>query len=472
MKTDLDSAFLEKRITATPRPDAATPKPEDVTTRLDNVAPRPDDTTPRPAATAPVSPNQTRKSGRRWLKWSIAFVLVAVLGYAIVVRPLSRRGAAKLATSSRRGGVMTGPVPVSAQPAQQADLDVRLAALGTVTPFNTITVRSRVDGELQKVYFSEGATVEAGAPLADIDPRPFEAQKAQAEAQLAKDTALLENARVDLNRFKTLLAQDSVSGQQVDTQAALVRQYEASEKLDQAQVDTAALQLTYAHITAPIGGRIGLRLVDSGNIVHAADATGLAVITQLKPISVIFSVPQANVPRIMQRLNSGQSPVVDAYDRDGKTLLAQGKLVTVDNQIDPTTGTIKLRAEFPNDNGALFPNQFVNVQLLVDQLKGATVITTAAVQQGSVGTYVYVVTPQKTAAVRTIQTGPSDNGLIAVTKGLSPGESVVVDGLDHLRDGSAIELITSGAKPGPSPNHGGAPHSGQNRNASRQHDNT
>lgn len=412
MKTELDSPPLENRFATAPRRDLPATAP----------APRP-------------------RAPRRWFKWLLVAIVVVGIGYAVAIRPFLHRSATP-SSASRRGAMGAGPVPVTAQPAQQADLNVRLVALGTVTPMNTATVRSRVDGELQKIYFTEGTTVEAGAPLADIDPRPFEAQKAQAEAQLAKDNALLENARVDLNRFKTLLAQDSVASQQVDTQSALVRQYEAATKVDQAQIDTAALQLTYAHITAPISGRIGLRLVDTGNIVHASDTTGLAVITQLRPISVIFSVPQANVPKIMQRLNAGDAPVVEAYDRDGHTRVATGKLVTVDNEIDPTTGTIKLRAEFPNDDSALFPNQFVNVQLLIDQLKGATVVPTAALQTGSVGTYVYTVTPQKTATVRTVETGPSENGVVAITKGLAPGENVVVDGLDRLREGSAVELIS------------------------------
>jgi multidrug efflux system membrane fusion protein len=307
---------------------------------------------------------------------------------------------------------------------------------------STVTVRSRVDGQLQKILFAEGQRVEAGAPLVEIDPRPFEVQKQQTEAQLAKDNALLANARVDLERFTTLLAQDSVAKQQVDTQAALVRQNEAAIKLDQAQIDTAALQLAYAHIIAPISGRVGLRLVDLGNIIHASDANGIVVITQLQPITVVFAIPQDALPKVLQHFKSGEPMTVEAFDRDGRTLLATGKLVTIDNQIDPSTGTVKLRAEFPNTDETLFPNQFVNVQLIAEQIQGATVVPTAAVQRSTTAIYVYVVTDKKTASVRQIETGPTERGMVVVSKGLAPGEVVVVDGVDKLRDGSTIELVS------------------------------
>jgi multidrug efflux system membrane fusion protein len=276
----------------------------------------------------------------------------------------------------------------------------------------------------------------------------------QVEAQLAKDSALLENARVDLKRFQTLLAQDSVAEQQVETQSALVRQYEAAMKVDQAQVESAALQLSYAHITAPIPGRIGLRNVDLGNIVHASDAGGIAVITQLHPITVLFSVPQDSVLRVMKRFGTGEEMQVEAFDRDGRTRLAAGKLATVDNQIDPTTGTVKLRAEFDNTDETLFPNQFVNVQLVVDELKGVTVVPTAGVQRGTVGTYVYVVGADNTVSVRVVETGPSEKGQIVISKGLKPGEVVVVDGVDKLKDGASVELVSrdTGA---PAPAKGG-----------------
>jgi len=366
---------------------------------------------------------------------------VLVVGYAAIVRPLTR------SAGPARAGAGFGAVPVTAEPARKADLNVRIVALGTVTPVNTVTVRSLVDGQLQKILFTEGQLVEAGAPLAEIDPRPFEVQKAQAEAMLARDQALLDNSRLDLDRFQTLLSQDSVAKQQVDTQAALVRQYEATVKLDQAQINTAALQLTYAHITAPVTGRVGLRLVDTGNLIHPSDANGIAVITQLHPITVLFSIPQDALPQVMKRFKTDEPMVVEAFDRDGRTLLATGKLVTVDNQIDPTTGTIKLRAEFSNTDETLFPNQFVNVQLIAEQIQGATVVPTAAIQRSTTATYVYVVADQKTASVRRVETGPSERGMIVVSKGLVSGDVVVVDGVDKLRDGSTVELVsrTAGA---------------------------
>lgn len=387
---------------------------------------------PASRSIAPSSPAR----GFPWFKWLLAVVILAGLAWLIFFRP------AASATAANRRGFGTGPVPVTAEPAKQANLSVRLVALGTVTPVHTVTIRSRVDGELQKIYFEEGSHVEAGAPLADLDPRPFAVQKLQAEAQLAKDTALLENARVDLKRFKTLLEQDSVAEQQVETQAALVRQYEAALKVDQAQVESAALQLSYAHITAPVSGRIGLRTVDQGNIVHAGDATGIAVITQLRPITVLFSIPQDEIEPIMKNLAEGETMEVLAYDRDGRTKLAEGKLVTADNQIDPATGTVKLRAEFANTDEVLFPNQFVNVQLVVDQLEGVTVVPTAAVQRGTIGTYVYVVTEGKAVSLRKIETGATERGVVEITKGLKPGEVVVVDGVDKLKDGTQVELVT------------------------------
>ena len=373
---------------------------------------------------------------RHWLRWSLIAAVLLAVGYAIFVRPFMRPAAAA------RGAFDSRPLPVTAEAARKSNLNVRQVALGTVVPVYTVTIRSRVDGELQKIFFEEGTTVEAGAPLADIDPRPFEVQKLQSEAQLARDNALLDNARLDLDRFQTLLDQDSVARQQVDTQAALVRQYEAAIKVDQAQVASAALQLAYAHITSPIAGRIGLRYVDQGNMVHASDANGLAVITQLHPITVLFAIPQDAVPKVMKRFATGEPMVVEAFDRDGRTLLATGKLVTVDNQIDPTTGTVKLRAEFPNKDDALFPNQFVNVQLMVEELQGVTVVPTAAVQRGTTGTFVYLVADQKTATVRQVETGPSENRAIVITKGLAPGDVVVVDGVDKLRDGSQVELVS------------------------------
>jgi multidrug efflux system membrane fusion protein len=396
-------------------------------------------------ASPAVQASTTTRAGPRrrpWKKWLLIVAVLLVIGYAAVVRPLTQ------SASPARAGASA--VPVTAEPARRADLNVRIVALGTVTPVSTVTVRSLVDGQLQKLFFTEGQLVEAGAPLAEIDPRPFEVQKEQAEATLARDRALLDNARLDLDRFRALLSQDSVAKQQVDTQEALVRQYEATIKLDQAQIDTAALQLAYAHITTPITGRVGLRLVDTGNLIHSSDANGIAVITQLRPITVLFAIPQDALAKVLKSFKAAEPMVVEAFDQDGRTLLATGKLVAVDNQIDPTTGTVKLRAEFPNTDETLFPNQFVNVQLIAEKIQGAAVVPTAAVQRSTTSTFVYVVTDkngQKTASVRQIETGPSERGVIVVSKGLVPGDVVVVDGVDKLREGSAVELIspTTGA---------------------------
>ena len=423
-------------------------------------------TNPSSRSTSPVAPANASirpaPAGRHWLGWTILGVVVLAVVYAVVIRPLFQSAVPD------RAGAGGRPLPVTAEPARKADLNVRIVALGTVTPVSTVTVRSRVDGQLQKVFFKEGQEVEAGAPLVEVYPRPFEVQKQQTEAQLAKDNALLVNARLDFDRFTTLLAQDSVAKQQVDTQAALVRQYEAAVKLDQAQIDTASLQLAYAHIIAPVSGRVGLRLVDLGNMIHASDPNGIAVITQLRPITVVFSIPQDALPAVLKRFQSGDPMTVEAFDRDGRTLLATGRLVTIDNQIDPSTGTVKLRAEFPNTDEVLFPNQFVNVQLIAAQIQGATVVPTAAVQRGTAGTYVYLVTDkdgQKTASVRVVETGASERGMIAITKGLAPGDVVVVDGVDKLREGTAVELVNraTGAPetPGPGMTKGGGPGRGR-----------
>jgi multidrug efflux system membrane fusion protein len=308
-----------------------------------------------------------------------------------------------------------------------------------------------------RVAFKEGQIVKAGDLLAEIDPRPFQVLLTQALGQMAKDQALLKNAQVDLERYRTLLAQDSIAKQQVDTQEALVRQYEGTLQADQGAIDNAKLQLTYSRVTAPIGGRIGLRQIDPGNIVHASDATGLVVITELSPISVLYPIPEDNVPKVMGRLATGEAMVVDAWDRDQKVKLATGKVVTIDNQIDTTTGTVKLKAEFPNDNLALFPNQFVNVRMLVQTLTDATLVPSAAIQRGAPGTFVYVVKDDKSVTVAAVTLGPVQGEVTAIAKGVTPGNLVVVDGTDKLREGAKVELITREAQAAPTTGAKGRP---------------
>ncbi len=390
-------------------------------------------------------------SGHRWRKRWI--VTIAMLGLAAAAGAIWLAGARPpdpAATAGPRGAAERGSradpslraSPVLAAPVQQGVLDVYLHALGTVTPLNAVVVRGRVDGQLMRVAFEEGQMVKAGDLLAQIDPRPFEVQLTLATGQLARDQALLENARTDLERYRTLLAQDSISRQQVDTQESLVRQYEAAVHADQGGIDNAKLQLTYTRVVAPIGGRVGLRQVDPGNIVRATDANGIVVITQLSPIGVVFPIPEDALPRVMKRLRAGDRVPVDAYDRAQKEKLGSGRLLTADNQIDTATGTIKLKAEFPNADGALFANQFVNVRMPVETRTNATLVPTAAIQRGAAGTFVYVVKDDLTVAVTPVQVGPTQGEITAIDSGVSPGAKVVVDGADRLRDGAKVELAT------------------------------
>jgi len=335
----------------------------------------------------------------------------------------------------------TGPVPVRTTVAALGDLEVVLRAIGTVTPLNTVTVRSRVDGELVEVLFQEGQYVEAGQLLARIDPRPYEAQLAQAEGQQQQNVALLRNAELDLKRYQTLYKQDSIARQQLDSQQALVRQYQGTTRIDEGRVDDARLQLSFTRIEAPLSGRIGLRAVDAGNLVSSGDAEGLATITQVKPISTIFSIPENQLPQVLEQVRAGQALQVEAWDRDESRRLAVGRLATLDNRIDTATGTLRLRAEFDNADEALFPNQFVNVRLRVNVLRNVLTIPGDAVQYGSRGNYVYVVTPDQKASVRLIRTGPSDQGRIAVLEGLAEGERVVLEGLDRLSEGRAVQVV-------------------------------
>jgi multidrug efflux system membrane fusion protein len=369
--------------------------------------------------------------------------------------PTAAAGATKGGAGGPGGAARATPVVAAA--ATQGDIDVMVNGLGTVTPLRTVTVRTRVEGELVRVLFQEGELVKAGQLLAQVDPRPFQVQLQQAQGQLARDRALLENARLDLERYKTLFQQDSIARQQVDTQASLVRQYEAAVAVDMGQIANARLQLDYANINAPIGGRIGLRLVDPGNIVRPGDANGIVVITQLQPVSVLFTVPQDLLPAVLKRLHSGESIAVQAWDRDQRAKLADGRLASADNQVDPQTGTVKLRAQFENDDGGLFPNQFVNVRMQLDTLRDAVIVPSAAVQRGAQGMFVYVVRADNTVELRTVRLGPLEAQRQAIAEGLRPGETVVIDGVDRLRPGAPVEVASARpeVKPPAEPKKGG-----------------
>jgi len=379
--------------------------------------------------------SRSRKAGLRW-RWLIILLVVCLIAvglYLFFNKEQSR---------AAKQGQKPGPpaVPVVAAEANKTDFNVYLTGLGSVIPVYTVTVRTRVDGQLMDVLFREGQMVSAGDLLATIDPRPFEVQLTQAEGQMARDVAQLKNAQLDLERYRVLWEQDSVQKQLLDTQEALVHQLEGAVKTDQGQIDSAKLQLVYCRITSPIAGRIGLRLVDPGNIVHATDTGGLIVITQLQPITVIFPLPEDNLPQVLARLKTGKPLPVEAYDREMKQRLAVGSLLTVDNQIDPTTGTVRLKAIFPNEGNELFPNQFVNARLLVEVRHGVTVVPASAVQRGPQGTFVYVVKDDKTVTVRMISVGEIQGGEASIKTGLSPGELVVVDGAERLREGTRVEL--------------------------------
>jgi membrane fusion protein, multidrug efflux system len=373
------------------------------------------------------------------LRGKLSIAAAAVLAVVAIVWMVR---AAPSAPGKVRGASLG--LPVVAAAASKGEVKVTYDALGAVTPLATITVKSQVNGQLMRIGFQEGQIVHQGDFLAEIDPRPFEAALKQAEGALARDQALLEEARLDQKRYERLVAQDSIAQQQFDTQRALVHQYEGTVRIDQGVVDTAKVNLLYTHITAPVTGRVGLRLVDPGNYVQTSDAGGVVVITQIDPISVIFSVPEDNEPQIMARMMSGATLEVTAFDRSGTALLATGKVTTIDNQIDPVTGTVKLRALFDNKDLKLFPSQFVNARLLIDTLHDAVVVPSSAVLRGAPGTYVYVINPDKTVTVRVVSVGPSQGERQAIIAGLEPGASVVVDGSDKLREGAKVTLPRAG----------------------------
>jgi len=387
----------------------------------------------RMAETIAVAPRR-----RTWL-WVVGFLILALVGYRLGVRTADAPSVAAVSGAAPGKGAPP-PVPVVAIAARTGDMPVYLSALGTVTAYNTVTVKSRVDGQIMKVAFEEGQTVKEGDLLLEIDPRPFEVQLAQAEGQMARDRAQLEVAKRTLQRNGELLSQGIIARQMYDDQQAAVGQFTGAVQMDQALIDQAKLQLTYSRITAPISGRVGLRRVDVGNIVQANDATGLAVITQVQPITVLFTVPEDDLRSVIGASGDADRLAVEAYDRAGQKQLATGALESTDNQIDPATGTTKLKAVFPNTDESLFPNQFVNVRVLLDTKKDAVIVPGAAVQRGKDGTFVFVVKADSTVEVRPVELGPAAGGDATIARGVAADEKVVVDGVDKLRAGSAVKL--------------------------------
>jgi len=393
---------------------------------------------------AQIRPNASpgapvKEPKRRWWLWLLALAVFAFGAYRV-----HKGMVAPQAANTSQGGGAPGrslSVPVVAVPAVKGDIGVYFPGLGTVTPIHTVSVRSQIAGYLMQVLYREGQLVNKGDPLAEIDPRPYQVMLENAQAGLARDQATLDNAKVDLQRYQTLVPLHAVPEQQLATQTSLVKSTEGVVKTDQAQIDTAKLDLIYCHITAPITGRVGLRLVDPGNYVTPGDATGLVVITQIEPISVIFPLPEDQLPVVMERERAGARLQVEAYDRANTKKIATGWLDTVDNQIDPTTATVKLRANFENRDGALFPNEFVNVKLLAQEMHGVTLIPTAAVQRNSQKTYVFLVKPDSsTATIRTITVGISEGDQSEVTSGLAPGDEVVMTGVDRLQEGTKVRF--------------------------------
>src|ERR1700722_18668832 len=401
---------------------------------------------PEPRSPAALSPPPRRHR----LMWIIIIVILIVAG-VLAWRHFANHGTASGASGAqhargqgggRRGGagLANQPQPVHVATATQGEMPVTIDSLGTVTPLASVIVKTQLNGTLQDVAFQEGQMVKKGDVLAQVDPRPYEISPRNAQGTLAKDQALLQTARLDLKRYQTLLAQDSIASQQVDTQASLVQQYIGTVKSDQANIDTYKLDLIYARITAPVSGRVGLRQVDPGNYVTPSLTNGIVVITQLQPISVIFTVSEDSLPQIMKQVQTGAKLSVTAYDRSNTTSLAGGTLETLDNQIDTTTGTLKLRAMFNNEDNLLFPNQFVNARLLVNTIHDAVIVPTSAVLNGSMGQFVYVVKDDRTVTVRPVKIGPVDGERTSIASGLQPGERVVIDGSDRLKEGAKITI--------------------------------
>jgi multidrug efflux system membrane fusion protein len=434
---------------------------------------KPDD---RPRSYTDLDLDQKSTSKNRWWVWAIVFALIAFGCYELY----RYEGSKKAAVSSKKGALRgaRNNIPVVASAAHRGDMPVYLQGLGTVTAFNTVTVKTRVDGQLVNVAYHEGQFVNKGDLLAEIDPRPYQvaldqskSMLAQAEGTLAKDQAALKDAQANYARDQELFREQIIAKQQLDTQLATADQARGAIQADQAtissaqaNINNAQLNLTYTRIIAPISGRIGLRQVDAGNMVHASDATGLAIITQLQPIAVLFSIPQDQLPSVLQKLHAGATLHTEAYDRDQSKKLADGTLLTVDNQIDTTTGTSKLKAVFPNTDGALFPNQFVNVRLALDTKRDATIVPAVAIQRGPTGTFVYLVGEDSTVSVRPVKVGLSEGNNVSIDDGLEPGDSVVIDGAEKLTEGMKVVV----RKPGEAMDGGAPARQGKGRRRSQE----
>jgi membrane fusion protein, multidrug efflux system len=374
---------------------------------------------------------------RHFTARNVAIIVAVLLALALLAWALTPKAGTKGPGGRFAAG---GPMPVVGAAAHSGDMPITLLGLGAVTPLATVTVQSQISGQIVNIAFKEGQMVKAGDPLILIDPRPYQVALEQAQGTLERDKALLDNARIDLKRYETLWSQDSIAEQQLATQKALVVQDEGNVKTDQAAIDSAKLNLVYCHITSPISGRVGLQQINVGNYVTPSEANGLVVITQLQPITVVFTLAEDSIPPLLKQLQAGQTLSATAFDRTNTSQLATGTLASVDSQIDPTTGTIKLKASFPNTDQNLFPQQFVNVVLLLNTLHNAILIPQAAVQRGAPGTYVYVINQDHTVNVRKVTLGPGDANNITVTQGLKTGEMIVVDGADKLKDGAKITL--------------------------------
>jgi multidrug efflux system membrane fusion protein len=402
--------------------------------------------------------SDTRPAWRKFVATHRRAVVVVgiLLAFLLLAWLLTPHGAKQPSGRFAAGG----PMPVVTARATTGDMPITLIGLGTVTPLATVTVQSQISGQIMHIAFQEGQTVKAGDALILIDPRPYQVALEQAQGALARDKALLANARVDLDRYQTLFSQDSIAEQQLATQKSLVAQYAGAVTTDQGQIDAARLNITYCHIVSPIAGRIGLQQINVGNYVTPAEPNGLVVVTQLKPITVVFTLPEDEIQPLLKRIHDGATLPVTAWDRSNTHQLATGTLQSIDSQIDATTGTIRLKATFPNDDGSLFPQQFVNAVLLLDTLHGATLIPQAGVQRGAPGTYVYILTGDQTVSVRKVTLGPGDASNVAITAGLKPGDLVVVDGADKLKDGAKVLVHQRGAGPGsaaPTPQPGAPP---------------